>query len=433
VNEDRIPLRDALARTAVPLAALAAMAALAQREVDPVAAAESVYLTVLATAGLLAVAFLAPAPAWELGVGATLATTIVWALPPGPGRGAAMAMLLVGALAVAAARRGAKDFKDSKDLKDLKDSKDEGSRFSSLASLRSLESLLSFRSLLPLSLGLQVLLRGGELLFQTQASFRTLVILLVLPTVGALATTMLSRRHGSAALIAAGAVLLIAPGWNVAATLGMAALAAGDLIAGRFLPWTLKTSRVRSSLVFLAVGVSSLLAITALLASYPWLRAEPLRSVLALRIPTPGTSLLPPATAVVVDAAHPAWTAPVAERSVEAVVLESSLSNGAGLKTDTPVATVWLRGPNGKSASWIVRAGTETGEWAARRPDVAAEAVLESPPAWISYVAGDFFGQRYRSLWKVEGAGPFTTLSIERNPALPPEVSLDVHLLEIRE
>lgn len=104
MNEDRISVRDALARAAVPLAALVAMAMLASREVDPVGAAESAYLAVLATAGLLAVAFLAPAPAWEAGVGATLATTIVWALPPGPGRGAAMVLLLVAALAVAAGR-----------------------------------------------------------------------------------------------------------------------------------------------------------------------------------------------------------------------------------------------------------------------------------------------------------------------------------------
>ena len=104
VNDDRISFPDALARAAVPLAALAAMAALAQWEVDPVGRAETVYLAVLATAGLLAVSFLAPPPAWEAGMGATLAVTIVWALPPGPGRGAAVVLLLVGALAVAAGR-----------------------------------------------------------------------------------------------------------------------------------------------------------------------------------------------------------------------------------------------------------------------------------------------------------------------------------------
>jgi hypothetical protein len=74
----------------------------------------------------------------------------------------------------------------------------------------------------------------------------------------------------------------------------------------------------------------------------------------------------------------------------------------------------------------------ETGEWAARRADVAAASVLQSPPAWISWVAGDFFGQRYRSLWTIEAPGSFAELSVERNPALPPQVSLALHGVEIR-
>jgi hypothetical protein len=296
------------------------------------------------------------------------------------------------------------------------------------------------------------------------------VVLLAFPVIGAVATALLARRHGPSALIAAGMVLLIAPGWNVAATLGWAALAAVDRIAG-----LLFRERRLDLPRFLAAGTACLLAVTALLASYPWIRAEPLRTALALffpspgwpfllgaiavlwalelwrgprvatgaalgllflglafRIPAPGTSLLPPSTAVVVDPAQPVWTAPVTERSPEAVVLESSLSNGAGLKTGTPVATVWLRGADGRSAFWTVRAGMETGEWAARRPDVAATAILQSPPAWISYVAGDFFGQRYRSLWNVNAAGPFTTLTIERSPGLPKEAALAIHLLEVR-
>ncbi|HSN85265.1 MAG TPA: hypothetical protein VL025_00845, partial [Thermoanaerobaculia bacterium] len=68
---DRPSLRSALLRFLVPLAALAAMAAFASLEVDPAGAAESGYLALLATAVLLAVAALAPAPAVELGLGAT--------------------------------------------------------------------------------------------------------------------------------------------------------------------------------------------------------------------------------------------------------------------------------------------------------------------------------------------------------------------------
>ncbi len=493
MNEDRIPFRDALIRAAVPLAALAAMAALAYYEVDPVGRAETAYLAVLATAGLLAVAFLAPPPAWEAGVGSSLAVTIVWALPPGPGRGAAVVVLLVAALAVAAAR--------SKDLKDLKDLKDDKESIRGGLSLGSFKSFRSFRSFFLLALGLQIFLRGGELLFQPELNLRTLVVLLAFPTAGAVATAMLARRHGPAALVAAGAALLLAPGWNVAATAGLVALAAGDLIArrmggllataavaGAFLlmpgpadlsaaagPLAWLALSMKWSRASLAIWVASLLAATALLASYPWLRAEPLRSAiglfvpppgwpillgaivllgsleawrgprfatgaaavlvflaLALQIPTPGTPLLPAATAVVVDAAHPKWKTDLGARRAGAIVVESSLSNGTGLVNGTPVATVRLRGRDGRISEHILRAGVETGEWAARRADVAAASVLRSPPAWISWVAGDFFGQRYRSLWTVEAPGPFAELSVERNPALPPQVSLALHGVEVR-
>src|ERR687890_120499 len=82
-------LRNEILRILAPLAALAAMASLAAHEMNPAGAAESAYLAVLAAAALLPVAFLAPWPAYEVGIGATLITAAVWALPPGPGRGAA--------------------------------------------------------------------------------------------------------------------------------------------------------------------------------------------------------------------------------------------------------------------------------------------------------------------------------------------------------
>lgn len=567
VNDTPLSIRDALARVAVPLAALAAMAALALREVDAVSGAESWYLAILSTAVLLAAAFLARAPAWEAGLGAMLATAAVWALPAGPGRGAVMLLLLLGALALAAARRLAAD-----------------------------PDHLPLSITVPLALGVQVLLRGGELLFQPQTNVRTLVALIALPVAGAVATTVLAQRHGSLALIAAGTAVLLAPGWNVAATLGLVALAAGDLIArpdiGRItkavavlvllapIAWepapglaaaaaAFALARPREGLAaallvalvaplvfsfhgpgwpgnfplpFLlvpgvilfakdrlwgavagvalaltvppmpdfsamagplalmalclvpwvrgiqAVWTGTLLAATILLASYPWLRAAPLGETFGLlgivdpwkqssailaflllallarfatrrriplspaalaagvllvaawiHLPATGTLLLPADTAVVIDAAHRRWKAPLDEQQVRALVIESSLSNGAGLENGTAVATVRLSGERARTVAWVLRAGEDTGEWAARRPDVAAASVLESPPAWISWIAGDFFGQRYRVRWVPERAsfssplaGPFTELTVERNPGLPAEVSLAIHRVEVR-
>ncbi|HSK77891.1 MAG TPA: hypothetical protein VLQ45_15680 [Thermoanaerobaculia bacterium] len=556
---DRPSLRSALLRFLVPLAALAAMAAFASLEVDPAGAAESGYLALLATAVLLAVAALAPAPAVELGLGATLATAVVWALPQGPGRGAAMGLLLAATLAVAAGR-----------------------------ALLGTQGRIGLPVTIPLALGVQFLLRG-ELLFQPQPDIRTLVALLVLPLAGAAAVTVLSERHGTLPLIAAAVAVAVAPGWDVASTLGMAVLAAGDVLGRReaspwmraaavlpflvalawepgpglaaavcglalwrprialglavpvaaallWAPWGDEGTReglrqlawlplllpavvlpardrienVATALLIAAtvplipdravlaaplglaalslrpagpaavpqrVWTAAVLGGTALLASYPWLREEPLAEALSLTglapgwtlaagiliaylvlaaaglripslasaglagaalllalgtgLPPAGTPLLPPEMPVVLEAGKPAWETVLDPEKVESVVVESSLGNGAALAPGTPVAILHLQNPGGGSA-WTLRAGDHTGEWAARRPDVARTR-SRAPSPWVSWVAGDFFAQRYRSRWTLPRPERFARLRIERAPGLPPEVVLALHQLEVRE
>ena len=194
-----MPLAEALARSAVPVATLAAMASFAAREVDPTASAEGGYLAVLAAAVLAPAAFLAPRPALEAGLGAVLATAAVWALPAGPGRGAAVAAILLATLAVAAGRRLARS-----------------------------PPALPLAVSVPLALGLQALLRSDLLL---RPRGRAFVLLLALPLAGAAATSLLSRRHGRRAAVAAGLALAATPGWTIATTLALLALAGGDSIA----------------------------------------------------------------------------------------------------------------------------------------------------------------------------------------------------------
>lgn len=553
-------------RFLIPLAALGAMAAFASLEVDPAGAAESGYLALVATAVLLAVAALAPAPAMELGLGATLATAVVWALPQGPGRGAAMGLLLVATLAVAAGRALAGD-------------------------------RVGLPVTIPLSLGVQFLLRG-ELLFHPEPDVRTLVALLVLPLAGAAAVTVLAERHGTLALVAAAAAVALARGWDVASTLGVVTLAAGDLLARRkagrwvraaavlpflvalawrpgpglaaavcglalwrprvalglavpvaaalyWVPWGDEGTRegilqlvwlplllpavvlpareriwsvATAALIAVAVPLmpdravlaaplglaalslrpagpaawpqrvwtAALLGGTALLASYPWLREEPLAEVLSLPglppgwplaawvvgvflalagvgvglerrpevrrpalasaglagvavllalgagLPRAGTPLLPPEMPVILEAGKPAWETVLAPEKVESVVVESSLGNSSGLPPGTPVAVLRLENPAGASADWTLRAGDDTGEWAARRPDVA-RAGGRVPSPWVSWVAGDFFAQRYRSRWALPRPERFARLRVERAPGLPPEVVFALHQLEVRE
>ncbi|MFL6197270.1 MAG: hypothetical protein ACJ75H_23990 [Thermoanaerobaculia bacterium] len=557
-------------RLLTPLAALAAMASFAAREADPASAAESMYLAVLAVAALLPVGFLAPWPAYELGLGSTLAVTAVWALPPGPGRGAAVGMILLASLAVAAGR-----------------------------------ALIGRRSavLIPLALGLQVLLRG-DLLFAPELTVRTVVALVALPVAGALALGRLEQRHGMArALIAGGAAVSLAPGFNVASTLALIALAAGDALAredlGRWakaLAWIALLAPIawipipgepgpgiaaavcglalwrpriglgiaaavaaglawyslgfiqagmgiglqilwllllvpaaifpapgralamfaaalmaatalalpdlsalaaplalaglsirRNPAVVLpqAVWTGAVLGGTALLAGYPWMRPEPLASALwllglppgpelafgillvfcllalfgvwtgrgwdepvrslrlagltaacitlalLLGLPGAGIALLPPEVPVVLDAAHPSWEAPLPRRDVRSVVIESSLANGASLPAGTPVARVLLSAPGGRSAEWLLRAGTGTGEWAARRPDVARMGV-PAPSPWISRVAGGFLAQRYRAAWTLARPERASVLRVERAPGVPADLAVAVYQVEVR-
>lgn len=568
--------RSEILRLLVPLAALAAMASFAAREVDPSASSESAYLAVLAAAVLLAVGFLARWPAVELGLGATLATAAVWALPAGPGRGAALVMVLLATVAVTAGRQFLWVGADP-----------DGRAVARPA--------LLLQILIPLALALQFLLRG-ELLFAPAMSFRTLVALVALPVAGAVAAALLARRHGLAFSLLAGATaIVLAPGFNVAATLSLIALAAGDLLAWEELGWRFKAAawvvllapilwepapglaaavcalalwrprlalalavpaaaglawlfqtpweamarqlswlplllpaalvpeRTRVFAVLTAaliaasvpqvpnlstlaapLGLAALslrrngafsvpqrvwtgvvLACTALLASYPWLREEPLAEAVSLLglppgpalaapvaavflalagvgawmgrgwseplrsarlaglaaacaalafllgLPAPGTELLAPEMPVLLDAGRPVWEARLPETPVRSVVIESSLANGAGLARGTPVATVRLRDAAGRSVGWTLRAGEDVGEWAALRPDVE-RAGSRTPPAWISWVAGDFFAQRYRCLWRLPRPDRFVQVRIERAPGAPPDLALAVYQLEVR-
>ena len=111
--------------------------------------------------------------------------------------------------------------------------------------------------------------------------------------------------------------------------------------------------------------------------------------------------------------------------------MESSLSNGAALAPGTPVAIVHLRAGAGHSADWVLRSGEATGEWAARRADVAGAGV-KAPSPWVSWLAGNFLAQRYRSRWTLERPERASSLRIERAPGVPPDLAVAVYQLEIR-
>ena len=694
-------LKGRLARWALPPATLAAIGCFAAHEVDPVAAAEGAYLGRLAAALLVAGAALAPPPAAELGLGGVLAAAAVWALPAGPGRGAAVMALLIATFAIAAGRR----------LRRMATAAEDGAG----------AGRARLAAAVALCFGCQVLLRG-ELLFAPGRALRPWVALLVLPVAAGTALALLWRRRGMVpALAAAAAAAVLAPGWTVATTLAMVALAGGDsllrkdpatagrswwlrrvpasadlgeegkagtlvagttrqlgrtpaalatgarhslphvtrlaagvaalllpvawepragwaaalaglalwrpglaagvalplaalmrgaalaglglpgalaahaswregaaglawlvmlvpaaltaarqprlraLLAGAALlafatPWlpdrtALAAPIALAALALPAAGTAAGLAAfwsaavlfgTALLASYPWLRPDSLGDALALlgrgagprlaamiggaallvigavelalrrsaaapglresagdekrpalggsaatespaathrsrddrgftpgsehslpraaashavarspaaargtriaamaagavllmtlvgpQVVSPGMALLAAGDAVMLDRAHPSWYLDLGPQRSRGLVLQTSLIHAAGLGGGTPVARVRLLGTGAPPVELQLRAGDDTGEWAARRPDVAAAARARAPRPWLAWVAGTFFGQRYRARLPLPRAGSFARLEIDLAAGLPPDTGLAIYQVEL--
>lgn len=209
-------------RLAVALAAYLALASLAAHEVMAEAAAETAALGLLAAAVLLPAAALAR-QATEVGVGAVLVVAACWVLPHGPGREAVAVAALLAVVVVAGGRRLAAAWPE-----------------------------LPFAVALPLALAAQALLRA-EVLLPPEIGWlglRLPVIVVALPAAAALATVRLARRHGAGpALVAAATALLLGPGWNVATTLALVALAAGDVLADRTVA---RTWRLAAGIALLA-------------------------------------------------------------------------------------------------------------------------------------------------------------------------------------
>ena len=119
---------------------------------------------------------------------------------------------------------------------------------------------------------------------------------------------------------------------------------------------------------------------------------------------------------------------------VAELVVDSYLSDAAALPAGTPVADLHLTGADGTRRTWTLKAGIDTGEWAARREDVASLPGFVAPAPWLSRVAseGDLFAQRYRGRKKLEVPIRADRLEISRRQTLPAAVSIAIFHLELR-
>ena len=125
----------------------------------------------------------------------------------------------------------------------------------------------------------------------------------------------------------------------------------------------------------------------------------------------------------------------VIEESVAQVAVVSQMANAAQLPTGTTVAVLRARGADGRRVSFPLRAGLETGEWAARRENVAA------PEPWRSFLApvpnpsGSSrceIGAIYRARFATAPLAAPVTLEVVRARSLPAQTILEVRGLEWR-
>lgn len=145
----------------------------------------------------------------------------------------------------------------------------------------------------------------------------------------------------------------------------------------------------------------------------------------------PELALMVAGQTVLLDRQHPSWAGEVSPRRTAMVAVQSDLINAAGLANGTPVARIQLLASGSDTQDLQLLAGRDTGEWSARRADVAAAARLHSPAPWVSWIAGPFLGQRYRCRLAVPHGGSFARIRIDLAPGLPANTGLALHQVEV--
>ncbi len=284
----------------------------------------------------------------------------------------------------------------------------------------------SFRDFAPLALAAATIAHGHRPAVAPEAP-ATWLLLVALPLLAAWVLGRLAAA-GREALAGAGAAALALaptlahePWWILLALATLAAL-------GGFTPGSLGRG-ARGALFALAT-------LAQLAAGYPWLRAAPLAALadgLAGTAARPRSARLLGPGAVVLTAARPRVELALDGRPVGELVVESYLTNSAGLACATPVATLSLAG-EGRALNERLVIGRDSAEWAAGRPDVAAALACPPPAAFRSWfpTAGRFLGHTYRASFRVRPAEAPAELLLERDPALPPTVELALFSLEAR-
>ncbi len=371
----------------------------------PVAASETLFLALWAAAVFLPLSFLETAGRPVHAALALAVTVLVTALPRSGGlRAAAVAAALALSVLMVAGLLCAR------------------------------RTAFGLRHCAALALAVAIVLHG-HLFFLHGFALETVALLGIVPAVAAtLAARLAAAGRPGAGLVAALALLaapqLAAEPWWVALAFATAGFAA-SFGAGA-------GARLAQRSLFLFA------AATLLAGGFPWLRAAPVATVLGALV-TLGRPLAETPLGdrvVVLTQTAPRLAVELSGVPVRALVLDSYLTHGVELACGQELAGMELTGMELESAVDAARArqfvparwrsalvaGRDSTEWAAGRPDVAAQLACPAPTPWISWMpaTGRFLGQTTRARFALEAPFGARRLVLERNPALPAETTLAI-------
>lgn len=302
----------------------------------------------------------------------------------------------------------------------------------SLASLElALRPAPRLRSCAALALATALVLHGHRL-YVDGLALSTLLLLGILPGLAATVAARLGAAGGPAAGRRATALALtlllvpqlVAEPWWVGLVFATAAFSSGFGSAAA------ATLGHRGLFLFAAA--------TLVAGSFPWLRGAPVATLVGAvaRLDRPVAQSPLGERALVLTAASPRHEIALSGAAAGSLVVDSYLTHGVALACGQEIAALELAetpaetGRPAPAATWraALIAGRDSAEWAAGRPDVAAQLACPAPPAWISWIPGSgrFLGQTTRARFALPQARGARRLVLTRNPGLPAETSLAI-------
>ncbi|RMH16562.1 MAG: hypothetical protein D6696_17845, partial [Acidobacteria bacterium] len=150
----------------------------------------------------------------------------------------------------------------------------------------------------------------------------------------------------------------------------------------------------------------------------------------------PRAGVVPLAETVALGAARRGWARSLPPgTTVSTVVIDSSLTHSLGLEPGAPLAAVQLLDAERRPlASWRLRLGEHTAEWAVARGDVANRLSYRPPAPWLSTVApdGSHFARRFRARFDLGSPVAAAWVVVRRPRRLPPATEVVLYRLELR-